>query len=273
MRTLQRRLYHRVLSPRLDRSPYSHGGVPGRSVLTNVRQHIGQSFLFAADIADFYPSVHWTRVTRLFTGLRCSDEVARICTRICTYKNCLSQGLLTSPILADRLMRPVDDRIAAACEQAEAKYTRYVDDLAISAPFDLTASGIPLQICRILRLHGFAPNPDKFFFGPVDARASITNIRFHRGRPDVRKEYVEEVLRQLGDAASLAHRAVRRPLLHPRPAMGARAVHHLGQPEPGAGAAVPVWCNRVGQGRRGGQAPGVGAMPEEPPAKRVSQRV
>jgi len=205
MRTMQMRLYRRVLAPRLDRSPYSHGGVPGRSVLTNVREHIGQSFLFTADVADFYPSVHWTRVLQLFTGLNCSEEVARICTRICTYKNCLSQGLLTSPILADLLMRPADNRIAAACENLEATYTRYVDDLAISAPFNLKASGLPALVCRILRQHGFAPHAGKLFFGPINAAASITNIRIHRGHPDVRKQYIGEVIRQLEDVARLGN--------------------------------------------------------------------
>ncbi len=204
MRTLQRRLYRRVLAPGLDRSPYSHGGVPGRSVLTNVRGHIGQPFLFTADIADFYPSIHWKRVLRLFTALNCSSKVASICARICTYRNSLSQGLLTSPILADQLMRPVDNRIAAACHKLAATYTRFVDDLAVSAPFDLKASGIPALVFGILRQHGFAEHPAKQFFGQTDARASITNIRFHRGHPDVRKDYVEEVLRQLNDAANLA---------------------------------------------------------------------
>jgi RNA-directed DNA polymerase len=172
--------------------------------LTNVRQHIGQPFLFTADIADFYPSIHYKRVRGLFISLGCSEEVARVCTRICTFKNSLSQGLLTSPILADRLMRVVDDRIAAACRKFEGKYTRFVDDLAISAPFNLETSGVPALVFDILRRHGFAPHPDKSFIGPVNANASIANIRFHGGHPDVRNQYIDEVLRQLQDAASLS---------------------------------------------------------------------
>jgi RNA-directed DNA polymerase len=195
MRTLQMRLHHRVLAPRLDRSPYSHGGVPGRSILTNAEPHIGQKFLFTADVANFYPSIHWTRILRLFTALNCAPDVARICTRICTYKNHLSQGLLTSPILADALMRPVDERIAAACQNVRATYTRFVDDLAISAPLDLEASGIPCLVLDVLRHNGFAAHPKKQYMGPIDSAASIANIRFHNGHYDVRKQYVEEVLR------------------------------------------------------------------------------
>jgi hypothetical protein len=191
----------------MDRSPHSHGGVRGRNILTNVRAHIAQAFLFTTDIADFYPSVHWTRVLRLFADLDCSADVAKICTRICTYKHYLSQGLPTSPILADRLMRPVDERIATACETLGAAYSRFVDDLAVSAPFNLKDSGVPGLVYRILRGNGFAPHPDKIFCGPVDGRAAVANIRFHRGHPDVRRQYIDEVLRQLEDAANLARGA------------------------------------------------------------------
>jgi hypothetical protein len=111
---------------------------------------------------------------------------------------------LTSPILADQLMRPVDQRIAAACTKLGATYTRFVDDLAISAPFDLSTSGVPNLVYDILRQNGFIPHPDKNFFGPIDRKAAVTNIRFHRGHFDVRKEYVEEIFRQLDDAYNLA---------------------------------------------------------------------
>jgi hypothetical protein len=157
MRSLQQCLYHRVLALRLDRSPYSHGGVPGRNILSNARPHVGQRFLFTTDIANFYPSVHWTRVLKLFAALNCSEPVARICTRICTYKNHLSQGLLTSPILADQLMRPVDERIGSACQKLGAVYTRYVDDLAVSAPFDLQESGVPGLVYASSARTGLAP--------------------------------------------------------------------------------------------------------------------
>jgi len=111
VRRLQRQFYERILLPNLDRSLYSHGGVPGRNILTNVRPHLGQRFIFTADICDFYPSVHHQRIFKLFIGQGCSAGIAHLCTRLCTYKHRLEQGLLTSPILADHMLRPVDERI------------------------------------------------------------------------------------------------------------------------------------------------------------------
>ena len=49
----------------------------------------------------------------------------------------LALGLITSPILADQMMDCVDDRIGGACRKAGLVYTRYVDDLTISGPYDL----------------------------------------------------------------------------------------------------------------------------------------
>src|SRR5262249_55497729 len=161
---------------RLDRSVYSHGGVRGRNILTNVRPHLKQAFLFTTDICDFYPSVHRQRVFDLFLNLGCSTQVAHLCTRLCTYQHRLAQGLLTSPFLADHLMRPVDERIGAFCRQADLVYTRFVDDLAISGPFDLERSGFPSLVERILSENGFAVNEGKRLFGAVARGATVTNL-------------------------------------------------------------------------------------------------
>jgi hypothetical protein len=203
MRTFQERFYRDVLLPRLDRSPHSHGGVPGRNLLTNVRPHLGQTFVFTTDVSNFYPSIHWQRVFDLFTRLGCSPEVAGLCTRLCTYRHQLAQGLLTSPILADQLLRPVDDRIGGACQKAGLAYTRFVDDIAISGPFDLKQSGFPGLVRRILAENGLAVNQAKDQFGTAADGATITNLRFPHGHPDVQKAYCGEVVRQLQDVARL----------------------------------------------------------------------
>jgi RNA-directed DNA polymerase len=203
LRRFQDRFHCRVLLPRLGRSPNSHGGVAGRSILTNALPHVNNCFVFTTDIADFYPRIHQQRVFRLFCALGCSDEVARLCTRLCTYRHRLEQGLITSPIIADQLMRPVDRRIAGVCRKHGLVYSRFVDDLAISGPFDFRSSSFPKLIKGILAQHGFETNPAKDRVGSFSKGAMITNLRVSRGHLDVRKDYGREVERQLLDAASL----------------------------------------------------------------------
>ena len=126
-------------------SEFSHGGVRGRHIKTNVEQHIESTFVFTADVSNFYPTISHKRVYRLFVeDFACSPDVAHICTKLCTYKHRLALGLITSPMLADQVMRRIDARIGGLCRNAGLVYTRYVDDLTISGPFDLKESGFSL---------------------------------------------------------------------------------------------------------------------------------
>lgn len=203
LRTYQRRFYVRVLLPFATRSPHSHGGVPGRNILTNLDPHLGNRFAYTTDIASFYPSVHHTRVRRLFESWGWEAEAARAAARLCTRRHRLEQGLVSSPILADVLLGPVDRRIGAACSKAGLSYTRFVDDLTISGPFDLAASGFPALVVGILRENGFEVQPAKERAGRRED-VTVTNLTFREGRADVRPEYAEELEQRIEQTKSLA---------------------------------------------------------------------
>ena len=205
LRRIQDRLLRQVLLRKLPVSDFSHGGVRGRHIKSNVEPHLKSIFVFTTDISDFYPTISHNRVYRLFTqDFCCSPDVARICTKLCTYKHYLALGLITSPILADQVMRPIDLRIGAACQKAGLVYTRYVDDLTISGSFDLEESGFPALVHRILAEHGFTVNPQKNSFGRMADGVPITKIRVNRGHLDVGKDYLTKLDTQLADAATLA---------------------------------------------------------------------
>lgn len=205
LRRLQSGLYRRILLPRLIPSDHSHGGIVGRSIVTNAAAHAGSQFVFKADIADFYPTIHRGRIYRLFVErFGCSPDVARLCTRITTFNHHLTLGLITSPVLADQVLGRFDRRIGAACRKAGLVYSRFVDDVAISGSFDLKRSGFGKLVEDVLYQEGFWMNPKKKVFGRLSDGIAVTGIRIRRGRFDVRKDYAAEVERQLDDAMSLA---------------------------------------------------------------------
>jgi RNA-directed DNA polymerase len=205
LRKAQDRLLRGVLMTKLSPSDYSHGGVRGRHILTNVAQHIDSVRVFTADITDFYPSISHNRVYRLFVEkFQCSPDVARICTKLCTYRHHLALGLITSPFLADQILVPVDRRIGAACRKPGLVYSRFVDDLAISGDFDLQGSGFERLVRKILEENGFLIHPNKIRYGRFADGAAVTKITIRNGHPDVRREYLEELERQLEDLKQLA---------------------------------------------------------------------
>lgn len=203
MRTLQTRLYRRILLPKLTPSVYSHGCVKRRSIKTNASQHLDSAFVFKTDIRDFYPTIRAQRIYSLFAEkFQCSPSVARICTRISTYNHHLALGLICSPILADQILHKSDKRIGGACESQGLTYTRFVDDIAISGPFNLQRAGIAKLVVRILNEEGFSVNPKKHSFGSL-SEVPITALRVVRGHLDVRREYLDELVRQIDDAGRL----------------------------------------------------------------------
>jgi hypothetical protein len=136
-------------------------------------------------------------------SLGCSADATRVLSRLCTYRHCLAQGFITSPILADCIFRPADERIQRLCEKYGLTYTRYVDDITISSPFSLKKSGIPKTIAKILINTGFRLNVTKNGFGSIPGGVSILGLRLDMGRPDVTTAYYNETVRRLEDAASL----------------------------------------------------------------------
>ena len=93
LRRIQDRLYRQLLLPNHRPSYFSHGGTRGRSIKTNVGPHLGSSFVYTTDLANFYPSVHYTRVYQLFLDrFGCSPDVSRVCTKLCTFRHHLGRG-------------------------------------------------------------------------------------------------------------------------------------------------------------------------------------
>lgn len=204
IRRLQERLLHGVLAPRLRTHPCSHGSVRGKNIKMNAEVHRRAKFVLKADISDFYPSVTHKRVYRLFhERFGCSPDVARLCTRLCTYDYHLAIGLVTSPALADQALQPIDRRITAACSKADLKYSRYVDDITISGPFDFGGSGFPTTVKKVLREHGFNANPDKWQCCSTDEGVTITGVRVRKSRLGLPEEFVASIEDQIGATEAL----------------------------------------------------------------------
>lgn len=207
LREAQDKILQRILYPSLRPSNYSFGCIRGRHIKMNVEHHMRSKFAFSCDISDFYHTIKFPRVYRFFSNTcECHPDVARILTQLCTYQYHLALGLITSPILADQILIPIDHRIASMAHRSRLVYSRFVDDITISGDFDLRKSGFPSTIKDVLNSHGFSTKSNKDNWGRIgDSQMLITKIRVNRGHLDVSKKYIDDLvdlmhnLRALGE--------------------------------------------------------------------------
>lgn len=131
LKVIQRAVLDKVLaSTPLPKSAYGFGR--GKSIVDNARLHSGSPYLLNVDIKDFFPSVHFSRVQKIFKALGATTDMAAALTRLTTFEHSLPQGAPTSPYLATLALRNLDRRLAKLCASNRLTYSRYFDDLTIS---------------------------------------------------------------------------------------------------------------------------------------------
>lgn len=204
LRTIQHRLYERLFLRRFKPSRYSHGAVKKRSPVTNARAHIGNKFVYVTDISSFYPTISCRRLNRFLIGKACHYKVARILTRLCTFDFHLALGLVTSPILANELFKPIDSAIGRFCKMRGLTYTRFIDDISISGQYDLQEAGVHKIVSRIVSQSGFKLHEDKTQIGRLDGDITITGVRVKKRHLDASMDYAEELERQIEDHSNLS---------------------------------------------------------------------
>jgi retron-type reverse transcriptase len=176
----QRWIFERILA-RLPTDEAAHGFVPGRGTLTNARAHAGQEVLVNLDLREFFPSIGFPRVRRVFERLGYSPAVSTVLALLCTEcprrevafagqryfvatgPRALPQGACTSPALSNQVARRLDRRLGGLARKLGLRYTRYADDLTFSGPPGMEGQlGYLLARVRHLALaEGFTVNEAK----------------------------------------------------------------------------------------------------------------
>jgi RNA-directed DNA polymerase len=164
--------------------------------------HCGCDWLLKVDIADFFHSISEGQVFSVFNSLGypklLAFELARLTTiegnalrtdpakrwPVIPYyqypsEGRLPQGAPTSPMLANLVMRKLDDRLTAMATANDLRYTRYADDLAFSGrkPHTLeTMRAFRTSVLAELDTEGFAHNRRKTVIRGPGARRIVLGI-------------------------------------------------------------------------------------------------
>ena len=213
----QRWVLDNILAP-LEVGPQVHGFVPGRSIVSNARPHVGRAAVVNLDLKDFFPSITFRRVKGLFEALGYSEHVATVLALLCTEpprvpaevdgkvyhvalgQRVLPQGACTSPAITNALCRRLDRRLDGLARRHGFSYTRYADDLTFSGDRAAAVGRLLRSARSVLQAEGLTEHPRKTRVMRQARRQEVTGVTVN-SRPTIARREVRTLRAILHNAA------------------------------------------------------------------------
>ena len=189
LKFIQKRINERILQrTRIHKAAF--GGVRGKRLRDNLQLHIGKPMVANFDLEQFFPNITSQQVYRTFCGIGSTPDVARVLTRLATFKGRLPQGPPTSPMLANLVAgyggrSCLDGRVDRLCKKHGSSYGRWIDDISISGPGYLQK--LEPTVERIIEQSCFKPNRDKRSF-LSNKESQVVTRHLVNVKPNVRKD-------------------------------------------------------------------------------------
>lgn len=184
----------------------AHGFIPGRSVVTNARHHLGAKLILNIDLSDFFHSIHFGRVFGLLQKQPFSfpNKVAAVLAHLCCYKKRLPQGAPTSPVLSNLVCRNLDTKLSLVGRSVGIRYSRYADDITFSTKGpefpsrflvrdpDLNSVVLSDDLTALIRAEGFTVNDLKTRVLSRNVRQEVTGVTINV-KTNVRQNYTRSL--------------------------------------------------------------------------------
>ena len=142
-------------------SEYAKGFKKGTSIYDNALPHVGKEIVINFDLKDFFPSIKYADVYKIFKYIGYTDGVSKLLTKLCTNsRNVLPQGSPASPTLSNLVSLKLDKRLGKLAHSIGASYTRYADDITFSGAVSIQK--YESLIRAIILEEGYIINENKF---------------------------------------------------------------------------------------------------------------
>ncbi len=169
-----------------------HGGIKGKSNITNAKQHQGKKYIFETDLNDFFPNISMHKVYDAFLSLGYSTHISHWLTTLTTKNNELPQGSPTSTALANLVFVLTDYSLMKICKQHQITYTRYVDDLTFSSHSDF--GKVVQDILEVVIENGFKISRRKTKY---EGHQSVTGISVFLNKIDAPNHILDKAIAEL----------------------------------------------------------------------------
>ena len=176
-----------LLENGVDPLPCATAYEVGSSIANNAKVHKKNNHVLRMDIRHFFPSITRDSISKYLSTVKCQvplekDDIDFICAVVCK-QGSLVMGSPSSPMLANRIMIPVDQKIQDSLSEYGQPfcYTRYSDDLFISSKHFIDTE-IADQIESILMGYGFRINRSKTKFLGKGSNRMMAGIAINQNK-------------------------------------------------------------------------------------------
>jgi len=226
--TLLKSTQRKILSEILEKvtvSDSAHGFIEGRSVITGAAPHIiNPELLINVDLENFFPSITFKRVIKMFNDLGYSGYISSILAILCTYcermpievkgkvqyvktsDRILPQGSPASPMITNIICRDLDDKMIELAKEYNFIYSRYADDMSFSfatEPNNDTLNSFMFDFNKLLYKEGLKANKEKTRYLRTNNRQCVTGIVVNNSEPGLPRNWVRKVRATLFNAKKL----------------------------------------------------------------------
>ena len=159
-----KQIFHRTFYPIYLQGSIKDKEQP-RDYISNSSYHTHKQYIISEDVSNFFDSIHSTYVYKMWKYLyNFPDDVAATLTKLTTYKDFVAQGAITSSYIANLIFWDTEPDLVKQLNQRGFYYTRYVDDITLSAAKFIDTEDQTFAtrlIYGMLFRHGVKPNRKK----------------------------------------------------------------------------------------------------------------
>ncbi|RHW64357.1 RNA-directed DNA polymerase [Clostridium botulinum] len=159
----------------------------------NAELHRYDLYILKIDLTDFFHSIDRMRIFYLFKGIGYNNLISNILTNLCTYKERLPQGAVTSPVLSNLVCEKMDKRLSGVASKRGISYTRYADDMYFSCDDEILLRKTQSMIYEIIEDEEFKINNKKVKFMGPSSRKCITGLVINDSKVVVPREMKRKV--------------------------------------------------------------------------------
>lgn len=194
LKYIQRWILDNILS-KIKISEYATGFCNKKSIVTNATMHVNKDCILNMDIKDFFPSILFERVFRIFTYFGYTKEMSFTLAKICTYNKRLPQGSPASPCISNIVCLKLDKRLSKLAESYHANYTRYADDITFSGNHGIKKCSVIIK--EIVQDEGFTINEKKTRLAFKYQRQEVTGIIVNDNKIRLNKDYKRKLSQEI----------------------------------------------------------------------------